>query len=148
MSGYNAVSNSSQLQLNSYNNNNNNSPYGSGDPYYAASTGYIAPTSRQKSGASKWIKIGIPVAIIVIAAAVVGGILGSRAHHNSASTLAASPNTPAGASQAVSAKNAIGRFATATNSEYMLPIYPATVSRTYLFASFFVSHAHHTHFLI
>ena len=51
--------------------NQANSPYGSGDPYYNESTGFITP-SQPKKGTSKWIKIGIPVAVVVIAAAVVG----------------------------------------------------------------------------
>lgn len=36
----------------------------------------------QKKGVSKWIKIGIPLALLVIAGAVVGGIFGARAANN------------------------------------------------------------------
>src|ERR1700761_7793233 len=122
MASYNAVNNTSHLALNNY---GNNSPYGSGDPYYSASTGYIAPQTGRKRPLSNWVKFGVPIAIIIIVAAVIGGVLGSRAHHNSPSVNAASsPGSAAQASQAVSAKNAIGRFPTATNSEYLLPIYP------------------------
>ena len=43
------------------------SPYGSGDPYYNESTGYITPhNAPSKKGTSKWVKIGIPVAVIII----------------------------------------------------------------------------------
>ncbi|KAJ7473453.1 heparinase II/III family protein [Mycena latifolia] len=97
-------------------------------------SGHITP-ARRKKRTSNWIKFGVPVLILVIAAAVVGGILGSRkkssrkkssasAASSSASESAASAS--AAASSAASAKLAIGRFATATNSEYMMPIYPST----------------------
>lgn len=98
------------------------SPYGSGDPYYNESSGYITPQASKK-GVSKWIKIGVPVLVLVIAGAVVGGILGSRSSKSSSSANSAA----AAASSAVSAKNEIGIFPTATDSEFMMPIYPATV---------------------
>lgn len=104
------------------------SPYGSGDPYYNESSGFITPHPVKKRS-NTWLKIGIPVLIVVIIAAVVGGVLGSR---NKKSSSSSSNGTPAGeaaaASSAVSAKLAVGRFATATNSEFMVPIYPSTVS--------------------
>ncbi|TRM66384.1 chondroitin AC/alginate lyase [Schizophyllum amplum] len=106
--------------------NQGQSPYGSGDPYYNESTGYITPNNAPKKGTSKWIKIGIPVAVIVIVAAVVGGVLGSRASDDDSS--ASSSGSTAAASSAVSAKNEIGIFATATNSEYMIPVYPSTTN--------------------
>jgi hypothetical protein len=99
------------------------SPYGSGDPYYNESSGYITPQPAKK-GANKWIKIGIPVLILAIIAAVVGGIVGSHEHKSSTSGSSA-----AAASAAASAKQELGVFATATNSFYMVPIYPSTVSR-------------------
>ncbi|KAF5374994.1 hypothetical protein D9758_000444 [Tetrapyrgos nigripes] len=112
-----------------YTNNNSaqyseNSPYGSGDPYYAQSTGYITPAPTPKRGTSNWIKFGIPVGIVVIAAAVVGGILGTRNNNNDKtdSSGAASPGS------AASAKAELGLFATATDSEWMLPIYPSTTN--------------------
>lgn len=95
------------------------SPYASGDPYYNESTGYITPQPAKK-GTSNWIKIGIPVAILVIAAAVVGGILGTR--HKSAQA------ATSGVAAASAAKK-VGLFATATNSEFMMPIYPSAVSQ-------------------
>jgi hypothetical protein len=104
------------------------SPYGSGDPYYNSSTGYITPPNPKKSlGKNKWLKIGVPVGVLVIAGAVVGAVLATRHHgHNSGSSSNNSGN-PAAASSAISAKNAVGMFPTATNSEFMVPLYPSTV---------------------
>lgn len=99
----------------------NPSPYGSGDPYYNESSGYITPQPAKK-GMSNWIKIGIPVGVLVIAGAVVGGILGTR--HSSSSAA----GKTAGASAAASAAKEIGIYATSTNSEFMMPVYPSTVS--------------------
>ena len=88
-------------------------------------------TSRPKSRSNKWIWIGVPVAIAVILAAVLGGVLGSRAHNknkNSSSDAAtSSPSGEAAASQAASIKEAVGLFPTATDSQYLLPLYPSTV---------------------
>lgn len=108
-----------------------NSPYSQGSPYGSThnadpsrleSTGFIAGGPTSKKGVSKWIKIGVPVALLIIIAAVLGGVLGSRHHSSSASAASAA------ASSAASAQKAIGVYATATNSEYMMPIYPSTVS--------------------
>ncbi|KAJ6618886.1 chondroitin AC/alginate lyase [Mycena sp. CBHHK59/15] len=100
------------------------------DPQHNESSGgFITPATRKKR-TSNWIKFGIPVLIVVIAAAVVGGVVGSR-KKNSSSSLASSPaasaaSASAAASSAASAKLALGRFATATNTEFMMPIYPST----------------------
>ncbi len=102
---------------------NQSNPYGSGDPYYNESTGFINP-QKQKQGTSKWIKIGIPVAVVVIAAAVVGAVLGIRSSKNSSSTSSASSK---GDQAAGSAQGDLAIFATATASQFMLPIYPSTV---------------------
>ena len=52
------------------------SPYGSGDPYYSKSSGYIASgAAPAKSSKKNWLKIGIPIAVIVIVGAVIGGVL-------------------------------------------------------------------------
>ena len=109
----------------SYNAIESPSPYGSGDPYYNASTGYITPAGAKKP-LSPWIKFGIPAAILVVAGAVIGGVLGSR-HNGSSSSSSTSPGSPAAASSAVNAKNAVGIFPTATDTEFMVPIYPSTV---------------------
>ena len=104
----------------------NRSPYGSGDPYYNESSGFITPLPAKKR-TSNWIKIGVPVLILVIIGAVVGGVVGSRSKSKSTSA-ASSLGGDAAASSAASIKLDIGRFATATNSEFMMPIYPSTVS--------------------
>ncbi|KAF8917660.1 chondroitin AC/alginate lyase [Mucidula mucida] len=107
---------------------NGSSPYGAGDPYYSQSTGYIAPVPQPKKGTSNWVKFGIPIAVIVIAGAVVGAILGIRASKSSddsSSTSGASSSNP---SDVVSVKAEVGRFATATNSEFMVPVYPSTTN--------------------
>ncbi|KAG6821350.1 hypothetical protein H0H93_014147 [Arthromyces matolae] len=98
----------------------NPSPYGSGDPYYNESTGFVTSHPAKKHS-SNWVKFGLPVLIIVVIGAVVGGIFGSRASKSSS-------NNSNGASSANSAGDTIGRFATATNSEFMMPIYPSTTN--------------------
>lgn len=103
-------------------------PYGSTDPVYSESTGYIAPMPPPKKGVSKWIKFGIPVGIIIVIAAVVGGVLGAKASNDDDSSSSGSStnggNPDAAASSAVSAKGERGVFPTATNSYYMVPLYP------------------------
>ena len=105
----------------------NSTPYGSGDPYYNSSTGYITPANPKKS-ASKWIRFGVPVVVVVIAGAVVAAVLATRHHGNGSGTSSKSDSgNPAAASSAISAKNAIGVYPTATDSEFMVPLYPSTV---------------------
>ena len=71
---------------------NQSNPYGSGDPYYNESTGFITPHPAKK-GTSKWIKFGIPVAVVVIAAVVVGVVLGVRSNKNSSSSSSSASST-------------------------------------------------------
>ncbi|KZP04495.1 hypothetical protein FIBSPDRAFT_843895, partial [Athelia psychrophila] len=100
-------------------------------PQQNDSTGFItAPAGAKKGGVSKWIKIGVPVLILVIVGAVLGGVLGSRHHNSNSSTSssASASSASAAASSAASAGNALGVFATATNSEFMMPIYPSTTN--------------------
>ena len=100
---------------------------------YANET-YGLTTTRPKQTNRKWLYIGVPVAIAVILAAVLGGVLGSRASNknksSSSSSDAASSSATgeAAASQAASIKEAIGLFPTGTDSLYLLPLYPSTVS--------------------
>ncbi|KAJ7172066.1 heparinase II/III family protein [Mycena filopes] len=96
------------------------------DPSHNTS-GYITPATRKKR-TSNWIKFGVPVLIIVIIAAVVGGVVGSRkkSSGSAASSQQSAASASAAASAAASAKLALGKFATATNSEFMMPIYPST----------------------
>lgn len=104
-----------------------NQPYGSN--LYNESTGYLPP-QKPKKGISNWIKFGIPVLILVIAGAVVGGIVGSKKSSKSAAASGGSGggSNPGAANSAISAKSAIGRFATATDTNYFMPVYPSTVS--------------------
>ncbi|KAG1784122.1 chondroitin AC/alginate lyase [Suillus placidus] len=114
-----------------------NSPYGSGDPYYNESSGYITPARSPKKTISKWVKFGVPVAIVVIAGAVLGGVLGSRSSKNASASSSAAAS--AAATSAISAKNDIGRFATATDSQYLVPIYPMTTNTAAYTTPTFVS---------
>lgn len=107
------------------------SPYGSGDPYYSKSSGYIAsgPVKRSKSN---WLKIGVPIAILVIVGAVVGGILGSRAgkknNTNSPGGNNSNDNSNGNDNSDGGVKNGLARFPTSTDPFYGMPIYPSTVS--------------------
>lgn len=89
------------------------------------------PIQQPRKGVSKWIKIGIPVAVIVIVAAVLGGVLGSRAAQRNRDE-SANPrqgNTEGGGTGGGKGANGeLFKFATATNSEFMVPLYPSTVS--------------------
>ncbi|KAF5309497.1 hypothetical protein D9619_012428 [Psilocybe cf. subviscida] len=127
--------------------NDGRSPYASGNPDYTASAGYITPHPAPKRRTNNWIKFGVPVLVIVIIAAVVGGVVGSRKSNNnktasSGSKADSSPDSPdasAAASSAASVKLAVGRFATATNSEFMVPVYPSTTNTAAYAAPTFVS---------
>jgi len=107
--------------------NAQHTPYGSGDPYYNESTGYITPHPVKKRGISNWIKIGVPVLVVVIVGAVLGGVLGSRkaASAQSAGTDGTGSNS---GSNAGGSKSGSGRYATATNSLYLVPLYPSTTN--------------------
>jgi hypothetical protein len=91
--------------------------------------GFNQYPTQKKSKVNKWIKIGVPVLILVIIVAVLAGVFGSRAAKKQDSTLSA--NSDAAASSEANAQSSIraelGRFATATD-EYFLPVYPSTVS--------------------
>jgi len=100
-------------------------PYGSGDPYYSRSSGYIASGPAKKSKRN-WLKIGIPIAILVIIGAVLGGVFGSRASNKNSSSSGASNNSNGNSDGGV--KNGLGRFPTSTDPFYGMPIYPSTVS--------------------
>jgi flagellar basal body-associated protein FliL len=108
-----------------------NNPYSQGYDNYNQSAGYLP---SKKKGMSKWIKIGVPVLILVIAGAVVGGILGSRSNKSGGG---GNGSSPASASSAVANKDAVGVFATATDV-YGQPQYPTAVSRL---VSFRISYA-------
>ncbi|SPO20401.1 uncharacterized protein UTRI_00798_B [Ustilago trichophora] len=64
----------------------------------AATYSYAKP----KKGVSKWIKIGVPVLILIIAGAVVGGIFGSRAAKDNNSSSGGSSGGSGGTGSGVS----------------------------------------------
>ncbi|KAK2461635.1 hypothetical protein APHAL10511_006098 [Amanita phalloides] len=116
---------------NSLNSGAHQSPYGSGDPYYSESTGYITPRSAKKNGLSNWIKFGVPVLVVIIVGAVIGGVLGSK-NSNSASSRSSSGGAAGG-------NNNPGRYATATNSLYLVPVYPSTTNTAAFTTPTFIS---------
>ena len=89
------------------------------DPYQSSAPG--------KKPINKWILYGIPL-ILAIGGLIAGIVIGTHKNTKSNSGTAGSNDVPGSASSAVSAKLAIGRFATATDSEFMVPLYPSTVS--------------------
>lgn len=103
------------------------SPYGSGDPYYTKSSGYMASgTGAAKSSKKNWLKFGVPIAILVIVGAVVGGVLGSRSKKSNSSNSSGDNNGNGGSNGGT--KGGLGRFPTSTDSFYGMPIYPSSVS--------------------
>ncbi|KAJ6574948.1 heparinase II/III family protein [Mycena capillaripes] len=116
--------------------NNQHQVYGSGGAYYnESSAGFITPQRPTKKRTSNWIKIGIPVLILLIAGGVVGAILATRKKSSSS----ASSSSAAGGSSGSTSKIGSGRFATATNSEFMMPIYPSTTDTAVFGSPTFVS---------
>lgn len=116
-------------------------PMSSGNPYASQSPrGFEQP--QKKSRKKMWIIIGVIVALIVIIGAVVGGVVGSRSSSDSSSGGSksaadnASGNGNAGAPSGVSNVNSEALTATdenrylaiATDSEWMIPVYPTGVS--------------------
>ncbi|EAU92705.1 heparinase II/III family protein [Coprinopsis cinerea okayama7 len=105
-----------------------------GNPAYKESTGFAGQQAPAKKPLSKWVKFGIPAAVVIILAAVLGGVLGSRAVRdkddgNSGSASGGSSSDSADPETGgTNAEKAIGRFATATDSKYMIPVYPSTTN--------------------
>ncbi|KAJ7786142.1 chondroitin AC/alginate lyase [Mycena metata] len=111
--------------------------YGSGGPYSNGDSAFIQPgqawPQRQKKRTSKWIKIGIPALVLIIAAAVVVAVVVTRKKSTSSSSSSASDSS--------SNQIAAGRFATATNSEFMMPIYPSSTNTAAFGSPTFASNA-------
>jgi hypothetical protein len=104
------------------------SPYGSGDPYYTKSSGYMASgTGAAKSSKKNWLKFGVPIAILVIVGAVVGGVLGSRSKKSNSSGNNSGNDNGNGNPNGVTI-NGFARFPASTDSFYGMPIYPSSVS--------------------
>lgn len=110
------------------------SPYGSGDPYYNKASGYVASGATPKSSKRNWLKIGIPIAIIVIVGAVVGGVLGSRSSKKNSNTSGDNSNNNNGnGSPSGGPKNGLNRLPTSTDPFYGMPVYPSSVSLFFRF---------------
>jgi hypothetical protein len=119
----------------------NNNPYMEGGAgYNDSSVGFIQPQqpiSRKKAGVSPWIKFGLPVLVVVAIAAVVGGILGTRKSTTDGDASSSSSGESKGGKDdkvnssapiaTATGKLEAGRYATATQSKYMIPIYPSAV---------------------
>ncbi|KAF7363785.1 hypothetical protein MSAN_01036400 [Mycena sanguinolenta] len=108
-------------------------------PRYDGFAGYGGGAQRKK-GTSNWIKCGVPLLLIIIIAAVVGGVVGSHKKKSSSSSASsAAQSASAAASAAASAKSALGQFAVATDSFYMMPIYPSTTDSAAFSSPTFIS---------
>ncbi|KAE9406062.1 hypothetical protein BT96DRAFT_915564 [Gymnopus androsaceus JB14] len=113
------------------------------------SSGYIAPPNNEKprgKPTSKWIKFGIPIAILVIIAIVVGAVVGTKKNKTSSSSSPAAQSSAAAAASSSSANAAIeelatGKFAAATNSLYMVPIFPQVTDTSVFVSPTFASSA-------
>lgn len=124
-------------------------PMGSSNPYASQSPQGFNEQPK-KSRKKLWIIIGVIVAIIVIVAAVVGGVLGSRSSNDSSSGSGSSADqsngggngggnnggAPSGVtsvnSDALTATASNRYLAIATDSDWMLPVYPTGVRLTCL----------------
>lgn len=104
---------------------NSNSPYG--DSYYARSAGYIPPQTPRKP-ISKWIKFGIPAAILIVAAIAVGVAVGVTRHSSSQQSADAAASSASQASASASSQSDLGLFVTSYGSQYLNPYYPSVVS--------------------
>ncbi|CAK5267623.1 unnamed protein product [Mycena citricolor] len=116
------------MSYNPLQSSHNHQVYQNEDPAFYQSTGYITPAPAKPKRTSKWIKVGIPILVILIAVGVVVGILVSRHKSGSASSTSSSSSSSAAAAASASAKLAAGVLATATNSLFMIPVYPSSTN--------------------
>lgn len=73
-----------------------------------------------KKGLSKWVKFGIPVALFIIVGIILAAVLGPESKKSDSSSSANTNFT-------------VGRIATATDSDYFMPVYPSTVCKFRLY---------------
>ena len=86
----------------------------------------FTPQKKQPRSISKWLKIGLPILVVLIAIGVVVGVVVSK-HHNKSSTSSTSSGGGGGGGGGGGSNN-LGVFYTATDG-YGLPVYPSTVRR-------------------
>ena len=84
------------------------------------------PQKRSPDRTNKWLKIGLPVLIVLIAVGVVVGVLVSRHHDKSSTSSNGGSGGSGGGSGGGGGSNNIGIFYTTTDA-YGLPVYPSTV---------------------
>ena len=81
----------------------------------------------KKRRTNNWIKFGVPVIVLVIVGGVVAALLVTRIFHKTnahpSSGASGGGEGPGGAD--------FERFATATNAEWQMPIYPSSVRSIY-----------------
>jgi hypothetical protein len=95
----------------------------------AESTPNYYPTPK-KQGVSKWVKIGVPVALIVLVAAGVGAYFGVRNKNNATTANVKGDNNGNGngnGNGGTSINLEDSRLAISTDT-WMMPVYPSTVS--------------------
>lgn len=99
----------------------------------AQTYGYDTPAQTSRKGGSsrgKWLKIGIPVLIVLIIAGVVAGVVISKHNDNNSKTSSTggggSGNGTSGGGNGGGGSKNLGIFFTATDA-YGLPVYPTTV---------------------
>ncbi|KAG2008563.1 heparinase II/III family protein [Coprinopsis cinerea AmutBmut pab1-1] len=123
-----------------------------------SSTGFIQPPQppvprTHKKRISPWIKFGVPALIVIAIAAIVGGVLGSRkkssdknddGNSEDSTDGGKDKNTDSGSLPGIATvtdKLEAGRFATATNSKYMIPVYPSATNAALFSAPTFDANA-------
>jgi len=103
--------------------------------------------NNPRKGVSPWVKLGLPVALVVIIGAVLGGVLGTQLNKGSSnvsnranpSSSSLSPQESSSIAASISsAKVNLGRFATGTDS-FGLPVYPSTTNPAIFGTPTFVS---------
>ena len=107
-------------------------PMSSNNPY--ASAGYVAPKQKR----NKWLWIGLPLLILVIIGAVLGGVLGTQLNKggksgggggNSEDANTGIPSGVTGVNTATSTGADGQRYLAVATDSYMLPVYATGVSR-------------------
>jgi hypothetical protein len=115
-------------------------PMASTNPYATSTSqrGYATPKKKR----NKWLWIGVPLLLIIIIGAVLGGVLGTQLNKGSTSTKSSTSSNAAtpgntGLPSGVTGANSAAATATGANGQaylaeatdsYMLPVYATGVS--------------------